>query len=282
MHKHRQRRLVTPLLLIIPAVLTLSMFLLSAPAVFAAATLQQSSLVGPKQYYMALGDSLAFSFQPDLDFSQGYVDDFFSNLQQHGVKQLANLGCPGESSTTMINGGCPYAFLRKYPYTGAQLAAAVSFLRSHSGQVSPVTLDIGADDLLPAINTSNCTISSSFNADLATLDANLSGTILPQLKAALTVNGIVTGDLIVMNYYDPYQNICPSTVPNVQEINQHIVNDVRGYGILVNVFGAFGGAKVPNKNICTYTWMCSIFTDIHATTTGYSVIATAFENRAGY
>ena len=180
--------------------------------------------------------------RPDLDFGHGYVDDFFSNLQGHGVQQLANMGCPGETSVTMINGGCPYAFLRKYPYTGAQLAAAVSFLHGHAGKVSPVTLEIGSNDLLPDINSSNCTVSSAFGSDLAQLDANLTGTILPQLKAALTVNNVVTGDLVMMNYYDPYQNICPDTVPYIQQINQHLAKDVSGYGIIVNVFGAFGGS----------------------------------------
>ncbi len=85
-----------------------------------------------------------------------------------------------------------------------------------------------------------------------------------------------------MNYYYPYQNICPNTVPYVQLINQHIANDISGYGLLVDVFSAFGGAGVPNPNICPYTWMCSLFHDIHATDAGYRVIASAFENTVGY
>jgi len=268
--------------LIVSTLLALCLLLLPTPAALASSTPRHASLVGPKQYYLALGDSLAFSYQPDLDFIHGYVDDFFSNLKGHGLQQLANMGCPGETSATMINGGCPYPFLRKYPYIGAQLAAAVNYLHGHAGKVSPVTLDIGANDLLPDINTSSCTISSTFSNDLANLDANLTGTILPQLKAALKVNNVVTGDLVMMNYYDPYQNICPDTVPYIQQINQHLASDVSGYGIIVDVFNAFGGAHVPNKNICTYTWMCSIFNDIHATTRGYSVIATTFENGTGY
>lgn len=280
MHKLIQRR--HAMLLTVSTLLALCLLLLPAPAAFASSTPRHASPVGPKTYYLALGDSLAFGYQPDLDFSHGYVDDFFSNLKGHGVQQLANLGCPGETSVTMINGGCPDAFLRKYPYSGAELAAAVSFLHGHAGKVSPVTLDIGANDLLPDINSSNCTISSTFNNDLATLDTNLTSTILPQIKAALTVNNVVTGDLVMMNYYDPYQNICPNTVPYLQQMNQHLANDVSGYGIIVNVFGAFGGAGVPNSHICTYTWMCSIFKDIHATTRGYNVIATTFEHGVGY
>ncbi|HLQ29648.1 MAG TPA: hypothetical protein VK140_10500, partial [Ktedonobacteraceae bacterium] len=118
--------------------------------------------------------------------------------------------------------------------------------------------------------------------DLATLDYNLSRIILPKLHAALTVNGQLTGDLVVMNYYDPYQNICPNSVPFTQLVNQHLANDVNGYGTMVDVFSAFGGATTPNPNICKYTWMCSIFTDIHATDRGYSVIASTFEQGTGY
>jgi hypothetical protein len=215
-------------------------------------------------------------------FNQGYADDFFSNLKGQGVRSLVNMGCPEETSSTFINGGCPYAFLHKYFYLGAQLNAAVNYLHNHAEQVSPVTLDIGANDVLGDINTSNCTISSNFETDLANLDSNLTGTILPQLKAALTVKGKLTGDLVLMNYYDPYQNICPNTVSFVQKFNTHLASDVNGFGIIVNVFKAFGGTGTPNPNVCKYTWMCSIFTNIHATNKGYSVIASTFESGTEY
>ena len=252
------------------------------PVAFAASHSLGPGLVGPKKYYLALGDSLAFGYQPDLVWNHGYVDDFFSNLKSHGTTNEANMSCSGETSSTFINGGCPYPYLRKFPYIGAQLNAAVAYLQVHAGQVSPVTLDVGANDLLPDIDPKTCNVSSSFNADLQTLDSNLTNIILPRLKAALTVGGQVTGDLVMMNYYDPYQNICPHDVIYAQTINQHLANDASGYGIIVDVFGAFGGTPTPNKNICSYTWMCSIFKDIHATTEGYSVIANTFEQGAGY
>lgn len=275
------RRLHTYWRILVPLMFVVAMLVVATPSAFAFSYSHRFGLVGPKARYLALGDSLAFGFQPDLDFSHGYADDFESNLSQHGVKHLANMGCPGETSGTFINGGCPYPYLRKYPYLGPQLAAAVAYLKFYRGQVSPVTLDIGANDLLPDINTSTCAISSSFTSDLATVDANVH-TILTQLQAAMTVNGHMTGDIVMMNYYDPYQNICPNTVPDIQLINSHLAADVQGYGIIVDVFDAFGGAGVPNNNICNYTWMCSIFNDIHATSKGYSVIAGAFENGTGY
>ncbi len=257
----------------------LALLFVLAPSAFAAP--RSFALVGPKQYYLALGDSLAFGYQPDLNYDEGYANYFYANLQNHGVSHYANMGCPGETSNTLINGGCPYPFLRKFPYVGAQLNAALFYLSLLPGQVSPVTLDIGANDFLPDITLSSCSINvSKFQSDLATLDTNLRQTILPKLHAALTVNGKLTGDLLVMNYYDPYQNACPNTIPYVQMVNQHIANDISGYATLVDVFSAFGGATT--SHICSYTWECSFFHDVHATSTGYGVIAQAFERSAGY
>ena len=270
---HCCRRLVMPLLI--------SFVLLLTIGPVALASSHTPSLIGPKKFYLALGDSLAFGYQPDLNYDDGYVNDFYANLQTHGVTSNANMSCPGETSVTFLNGKCPAPFLRKYPYLGPQLNAALSYLRQHAGQISPVTLDIGANDILPDINTTTCSVNTNkFNADLATLDANLTQIILPDLHKALIVHGQTTGDLLLMNYYNPYQNICPSTLTYLERLNQHLARDAQGYGSLVNVFAAFGGASQPH--VCSYTWMCTIFKDIHPQNLGYSVIASAFETDTGY
>jgi lysophospholipase L1-like esterase len=233
-------------------------------------------LFGPKQHYLALGDSLAFGFQPNGDFTHGYVNDLFQILQNEGTKDVANLGCGGETSTTFIQGGCPSPIPPHFQYTGPQLDAAVNFLKANAGKVSPVTLDIGGNDVLHDTDPSTCTVNvSGFNTDLATLDSNLKGTILPALLGALTVDGRVTGSIVMMNYYDPLQNFCPNTVQYTETLNAHLAADVSGFGIIVDVFDAFGGPNVQNPNICTYTWICSAL-DIHATDLGYSVIAGTF------
>jgi lysophospholipase L1-like esterase len=270
---HGCKRLLIPLLISCVLILTVG------PVALASS--HASSLLGPKKYYLALGDSLAFGYQPDLNFSDGYVSDFSVDLKAHGTSSDANMGCPGETSVTFLNGKCSVPLLRKYPYIGSQLNAAVHYLNVHAGQVSPVTLDIGANDIISDINTSDCSVNiSKFNSDLATVDTNLTQTILPALHKALTVNGQLTGDLLLMNYYNPYQNICPATLPYLEMLNQHLANDASGYGQIVNVFDAFGGPSQPN--VCSYTWMCSIFKDIHPKDKGYSVIASAFESTTGY
>ncbi|MDQ2885986.1 MAG: hypothetical protein M3Y39_07845 [Chloroflexota bacterium] len=270
---HRYRRLGAPLVL--------AFVLLFAAIPVALASPHSSSLVGPKKYSLALGDSLAFGYQPDLDFNHGYAHDFYENLQMQGTTSQANMGCPNETSITFVNGHCKGAVLRKFPYVGAQLDAAVAYLKLLRGQVSPVTLDIGANDVLPAIDKNTCAVNASaFEADLVMLDDNLTQSILPRLHAALMVNGRLTGDLAVMNYYDPYLVKCPATLSYIELLNQHLANDVYGYGTLVNVFAAFGGPS--GANTCAYTWICSAFKDIHPRTVGYSVIASTFENTLGY
>ncbi|WP_161975394.1 SGNH/GDSL hydrolase family protein [Tengunoibacter tsumagoiensis] len=240
-------------------------------------------VVGPKSYYIALGDSVAYGYQPDLDWRSGYSTDLYHHLQSKGTSTYDNLACPAETSTTMINGNCPYTIIHKYPYLEPQLNAAIEYLQAHPGQVSPVTLQIGANDILPDINKSTCsTNTAQFATDLATLDANLTQTILPRLKAALTVNGQLTGDLILVNYYDPYQNLCPNSVPYLQTVNQHLAQDAAGYAHVADAFTAFGGAAIPNSNTCNYTWICSFFSDIHPRSQGYSVIASTIENSIGY
>ncbi len=267
------------------------LLIVTALALLAAGLLVTSSpahaqTIGPKKYYLALGDSLAFGYQPNLDWSHGYANYFFTDLQAHGTQQLINMGCSGETSKTFINGGCPAKLLNHYVYLGAQLTAAVNFIKNHAGQVSPVTLDIGANDLLPDITTSTCAVSSTWSSDLATVQANLN-TILSKLKSAL--NG--TGDLLVMNYYDPYENICPGDISFVQQLNAMIANTAASYGAPVaDVFSAFGGTATPNTNLCTYTWYVtkppcstrSLVPDIHSTRTGYSVIAATFESVYGF
>src|SRR2546421_9987357 len=95
------------------------------------------------RYYLALGDSLAFGFQPNGDFQHGYVNQLYDTLHaQQPRLALTNLGCPGETSTSLITGGkCPY------PGGVSQLDAAVAFLRAHPGRVKLITLDIGGNDV---------------------------------------------------------------------------------------------------------------------------------------
>lgn len=251
--------------------------ILTAADVLAVGLTRQGQLF-QRHYYLALGNSLSFGYQPNLNFSDGFVDDVFGDLQKANVTDLVNYACAGERSTTMITGGCPGGLIHHNAYTGPQLDAAVAFLRRHAGSVNPITLDIGANDVLPDWDSTTCSANGNGTADLATVDTNLTQTILPRLIAALGTH-YRTGDLVLLNYYNPYAQECPSSAAFVHVLNDHLAADAAQFGVPVaDVYTAFGGDAHMADHICDYTWICNPqFHDIHPTTQGYRVIADAVE-----
>src|SRR5215216_5452404 len=70
----------------------------------------------PQSYYLALGDSMTYGFQPTKakpgarpsEFHTGYVDVFAARLRKLAPAiRVVNYGCPGESTVTFVQGGCP-------------------------------------------------------------------------------------------------------------------------------------------------------------------------------
>lgn len=238
-------------------------------------------------YYMALGNSLSFGYQPNFDFSSGFADDIYNDLHKVNLATaVVNYGCAGETTGTMINGGCAGRFAHKGSYTGSQLQAAVDFLTNarHQGRVSPVTLEIGANDVFSDFNESTCSKGSNADADLATMDANLTETILPALTKALTTSrGVRAGDLHMLNYYNPFAYVCSNSAQFVHILNDHLQADAAKFRVsVVDVYTAFGGDTDSASKVCTYTWMCDPrFHDIHPTNAGYRKIADAVEQALG-
>ncbi len=244
-------------------------------------------------YYMALGDSLSFGFQPNFNFTSGFADDLFDHLQKANVTDQENLSCAGETTATMIQGGCVGRFIHHGFYTGAQLDAAVAFLQSHPRQVSLITLEIGANDVLPDFDSVTCTVGPTLDTDLKTMDANIVE-ILRRLFAALTLStGQVTSVLHMINYYNPFARQCPGSGVFVKELNDHIAAVSKQFRVpVVDVYTAFGDDEDDTmaRNVCEgqkdasgvahpYTWMCQPEHDIHPTTDGYQVIANAVETQ---
>lgn len=249
-----------------------------------------SKVIG-HHYYMALGNSLSFGYQPNLNFTSGFVDDVFTKLHAANVTDLVNYACAGETTTSMISGGCPGRIDHHGSYIGPQLQAAVDFLHAHPGQVSPITIELGSNDVLPLWNDTTCAVNSAatVEAALATMDTNLTATILPKLVRAVQTNtGVRPGDLHLLNYYNPFAKNCPDSASFVHELNDHLAADAAQFRIpVVDVYTAFGGDAGMAHNVCdltpqAYTWICNTeFHDVHPTTTGYEVIAQAVELALG-
>jgi lysophospholipase L1-like esterase len=230
-----------------------------------------SQLAGPRAIYLALGDSLAFGYQPNLDITHGYADLLFPRLQPFGTRQVVNLACPGETTATMLAGGCRVPFLRKTRYGGSQLEQAQAVIRANRGRVSPVTLTVGANDVLTDLGPRCEEHLEAFAAHLDQMEANLDRIVRALVEA---LDG--EGDLFVTTYYNPFERVCPGTDRYLQELNARIAAVARRYGAhVVEVGDAFVGRT------CDLTWMCSRYRDIHATTAGYQVIAERILAAAG-
>ena len=105
-----------------------------------------------------------------------------------GITTL-NYGCTGETSVTFIQGGCFYTasgFPLHDPYDGSQLSAALAFLRAHRGQVSPITINLGTNDLNALTASCGSDASCYFENGPAVLDSIATNLdyILSELRAA--------------------------------------------------------------------------------------------------
>ncbi len=259
----------------------------------------------PASYYLSLGDSLAQGVQPNatgisVETQQGYPDQLYAALRpRHPGLQLVKLGCPGETTSTMIDGGICH-----YP-GGSQLAAATAFLRAHRGHVLLITIDIGANDLEDCGSQSNAIeVLSCFVIDVPGAVSRLA-TIMARLRTAAGPNVRIVG----MSYYLPAlaqwrdgssgQAIAKLTErleAGYNELLEHVYADHRAK--VANVFGAFdtgnfgdqvtlpGIGRVPRNValLCRWTWECTApprGPNQHANTAGYGVIARAFGQAAG-
>src|SRR5262245_59242765 len=143
--------------------------LVSTFAVFGSVAMSTSSAQTAPPAYLALGDSLAASFQPNGDLRSGYAEQLLQ-LEQADIPdlRLVKLACPGERTSTIDRPRrlCPYP-------AGTQLDQAVSVLGSRD--VAFVTLQIGSNDLL------RC-----FRFGKAAFDLDCVDDLLPSLQDRLT------------------------------------------------------------------------------------------------
>jgi lysophospholipase L1-like esterase len=250
-------------------------------------------------YYLALGDSLSQGVQPDaagasVETRYGYPDQVYAALRHsHPTLQLVKLGCPGETTSTMINGGVCH-----YP-GGSQLKAAVAFLHAHRGRVLLVTIDIGANDPEHCGSQPSLTQLASCAATGVPAAVTHLTTIMARLKASAGPGVRIVG----MNYYLPALAEWRDGLPGhviawAAERLAATYNDLldRVYtsagARVANVFGAFDTADFAEQGttprnvalLCQWTWACAApprGPNQHANQAGYQVIARAFLQASG-
>jgi lysophospholipase L1-like esterase len=192
--------------------------------------------------YLALGDSVAFGFNPTLfpPFAQipplptpaqftGYPEAVAQVEHLLQSKKEVNAACPGETSGSFINtmapdNGCNGYGPQGQPpfkasiglhtnYTGSQLAFAVSQLSSNK-HIDLVTLGIGGNDLLlvEAFCIAHSTDPLSFKACVTSPGMlgtpQVPGVVITSYAANLTyiltaIRQHYSGTLVLVNSYSP-------------------------------------------------------------------------------
>lgn len=227
------------------------------------ATLAAPARIGVGELYLALGDSLGAGMLTSLPDTRGYVPQLHALLEQHAGRpvQLRNLSVPGETTKSLL--------------ADTQLKAALAALQEAQGygwRVSPITLDIGGNDLLAVRHANEATR----EAALAEFRANLAQ-IFDQLVAATTLNGARVSDLLTMTIYNPYGGdpaVAHSLAWWVERFNAALVEEATRREITVaSVYQRFRGQEQA------LTWMP---TDFHANNRGHRAIAEEFWRATGY
>jgi lysophospholipase L1-like esterase len=276
--------------------------------------------------YLALGDSLAYGyhqaqFQEELaktgtitpaNFNDGYVDDFGATLKLLGpivgTKSVTtiNEGCPGETTETFLNGsGVPGFcaggatnpkglfpdFFLHHPYThSSQMADALAIL-AENPNVSPITLNIGSNDVLQFLETKcgfpagdTCT-EAQVIAEYEHITANVS-IILGKLRAAAP-----KAQIVLIGAYNPFPTVIAGGDQQLAKLAQLLAgaaSKVPGTSFAnseppfnpASVFTSLPeSADIPT--VCAFTAMCpggtfnpaSPQADIHPTKLGYGVMA---------
>jgi lysophospholipase L1-like esterase len=269
--------------------------------------------------YLALGDSLAYGFHQaqfeaqypaikPATFNDGYVDDFGAALKLfHPSLQIINDGCPGETTETMIKGseipfycaggptGTPWPDVwlhHPYPAGGSQLADALAILAANHN-VSPITLDIGANDLIQ-FDRSVCGFPAKFTCTEAQVGAEIAHIatnvylILAQLRAAAP-----HAQMVLMGIYNAFPTVVKPegtgdrAIAAFNAAEASAAAKVPGTSFanplpLFNPSVITGGPETGDiPTICAFTAMCpggvynpaSPKADIHPSKLGYAVLA---------
>ena len=212
-------------------------------------------------YYLALGDSLAANAGAP-SARDGYVSRLHAQLQERDGRPygLLNLGAAGETSGSLIGGG--------------QLDQALAFLATN--RVAYVTLDIGANDLLGHLTSTDCAASLELPAcrerlesALAAYETNIS-TILDTLAAAAP-----EATIVFLETYNPFSlgtgiAFEEGTSLMVARLNGLAATAAEGAGILV------ADGFTPMQGTAAFTTlMLASPPDIHPNALGHDVLAQA-------
>jgi lysophospholipase L1-like esterase len=235
--------------------------------------------------YVALGDSLAASMQPDAHgrdrpTSHGYAEAIWrSRAAAVAGLKLVKLGRGGETAASMI----------KSSMSPSQLQQAEAQLRT--GRLTLVTIDIGANEV------ESCQSGSGFDAACVRQALASLRRSLPQIIQGLRAAGGNKVPIIGINYYNSFlgrwvtgtvgRQVAKASIPVERAINATLATLYQRAGVPVADVASrfatssfrvvdtheYGRVPLAVANTCRWTWACSARNDDHTNTRGYQVIA---------
>ncbi len=259
----------------------------------AAAAAPRPEFNQPKPEYLALGDSITYGFQtsklaaglPAGAYHTGYVDVLADRLRRLRPGLVAvNFGCPGESAASFSAGPCPWTeggFELHDDFTGAQLDAAVAFLRARGGKVSPITLNLAGNDvneLIGACGGDLACVQSQAPAAIAQFAARL-GVILQRLRAAAP-----RARIVVLGAWHTFLAFIPQVDALYAALNAAMAGAAAQvharFADLTPLFNPPGEAARVAA-VCSLTLLC-VDGDGHPSDAGYRAMADVVFQASGY
>jgi len=233
--------------------------------------------------YLALGDSIAFGYNPlvvpvNLDKYVGYPEIVSDSIH----RKVANASCFGESSGSFLVLGAPdtgcaqwRASLPLYvSYSGTQMQYALDYLQANLKKTDLITIDIGVNDLgvlLASCNDNLTCASAGLPSTLAAYAQNLT-TIFGGIRAAGYTGPIVAVTPYAVNYNDPVE------VSGLIALDGVLAQVASAFDVQVaDAFTAFLVADVPFGNdSCAAGLLIKLpngTCDIHPSLAGQTLIA---------
>ena len=252
-------------------------------------------------FYLDLGASESVGFQPTptrpdgRPTSNGYANDLVAYEASRGVTlQMTQLGCPGESTASMISGGDSC-----YRNLTSQLAQAVSFLQAHYNDAGIVSIDLGFNNVAVCIRNHQVE-ASCVSSQLAAVAQDM-----PMILAALKGAAGPQVTFVGLGHYDPFlastfqgplgSQFATASADVINRLNGVLRNAYAAASIsmakvgtvfdsheigLVKLAG-MGRVQENVARVCELTWMCKAAPygpNIHLDERGYDAIAKAIES----
>ncbi|HTL33156.1 MAG TPA: SGNH/GDSL hydrolase family protein [Kofleriaceae bacterium] len=229
--------------------------------------------------YLALGDSVAFGFDPRTDHS---TDSGYAELlaPKHELA-LTNASCPGEASGGFISpdgndNHCrenKAAYALHTPYKGTQLAFAIDFLKKHPG-TTLVTIDLGGNDVgklnAECAGALTCILGGMVGT-LESYDDNMHY-ILGELRK------VYDGPLVGIGIYNPYGNADSTAEWGLAKLNGLMSAQLAQYdGMFVDGLAAFHAVSADPCADGLLIKMPDGTCDIHPSPKGHEILAGAVE-----